>query len=124
MAGSLHIALLAVLAATLYGPVSRQLTVLGVFRHPTPLVIVEGQGYHKIADTMQCEDLHYWQPTNKIFTACEDSVLPRFKWFPPLANFELPAVTPTGSIHVVDPKVLLPSRPAGLGYLADLLVRP
>ncbi|RHZ70566.1 hypothetical protein CDV55_108501 [Aspergillus turcosus] len=110
MAGSLHIALLAVLAATLYGPVSRQLTVLGVFRHPTPLVIVEGQGYHKIADTMQCEDLHYWQPTNKIFTACEDSVLPRFKWFPPLANFELPAVTPTGSIHVIDPKTMKSTR--------------
>ncbi|KAF7171118.1 hypothetical protein CNMCM5623_003568 [Aspergillus felis] len=110
MAGFVHLALLAVLAATLYGPVYRQLTILGVFRHPAPLVIVEGQGYHKIADTMQCEDLHYWQPTNKIFTACEDSVLPRFKWFPPLANLEQPAGTSTGSIHVIDPKTMKSTR--------------
>ncbi|GIC86519.1 uncharacterized protein Aud_002893 [Aspergillus udagawae] len=110
MAGFIYLALLAVLAATLYGPVYRQVTILGVFRHPAPLVIVEGQGYHKIADTMQCEDLHYWQPTNKIFTACEDSVLPRFKWFPPLGNLEQPAVTSTGSIHVIDPKTMKSTR--------------
>ncbi|KAF4253175.1 hypothetical protein KXX16_005288 [Aspergillus fumigatus] len=96
MAGFVPLALLAVLAATLYGPVYQQLTIVG--------------GYHKIADTMQCEDLHYWQPTNKIFTACEDSVLPRFKWFPPLGNLEEPAVASTGSIHVIDPKTMKSTR--------------
>ncbi|KAH2656763.1 hypothetical protein KXV32_002166 [Aspergillus fumigatus] len=88
MAGFVPLALLAVLAATLYGPVYQQLTIMGV----------------------SSGDLHYWQPTNKIFTACEDSVLPRFKWFPPLGNLEEPAVASTGSIHVIDPKIMKSTR--------------
>ncbi|EAW09175.1 serum paraoxonase/arylesterase family protein [Aspergillus clavatus NRRL 1] len=109
MLGLLNLALLAVLVAMLYGPVSRQITILGVLRHPAPLVLAEGQGFYKIEDTMQCEDLHYWSPTNKVFAVCEDSVLPRFKWFPPVGNFEGPATT-TGSIHVIDPQTMKASR--------------
>ena len=103
----LNLAILTILVATLYGPVHRQLTVLGVLRKATDEVrLAEQQAFHRIEDTMQCEDLHYYTPSHKIFTACEDSVLPRFKWFPPLGNFEGPGDS-TGSIHVIDPRVSL-----------------
>ncbi|KAE8350955.1 hypothetical protein BDV28DRAFT_138133 [Aspergillus coremiiformis] len=106
MGSLLNVAILTVLVATIYGPVYRQLTVLGVFRKATcGARLAEQQSFHRIEDTMQCEDLHYYKPSHKIFTACEDSVLPRFKWFPPLENFEGPGDS-TGSIHVIDPSTM------------------
>lgn len=98
----MNLALLAVLVATLYGPVSRELTVLGVWRKSDAMGVKHS--FQEIPDTMQCEDLHYHEGSGQIFTACEDSVQARFKWYPGLANLQGPG-TSTGSIHVINPKV-------------------
>lgn len=60
-----------------------------------------------IPDTVHCEDLHYHASSGTVFAACEDDPNTRFKWFPPIANFDDPelASRSRGSIHVVDPKV-------------------
>lgn len=102
MGAWLNLALLAALVATLYGPVSRELTVLGVWRKADQ--IGAKHLFQEIPDTVHCEDLHYHEASGQIFTACEDSMQTRFKWFPPLGNMQGPA-TSTGSIHVIDPKV-------------------
>lgn len=104
---------IALLAATLYEPVYRQLTIVGVFRDPSRAVIAEDQGFYKIDDTVHCEDLHYH--SDRLFTACEDSPQVRFEWFPPMVVFTRPSLS-TGSIHVIDPKVSLP----GPGSRVDL----
>ncbi|PYI10461.1 serum paraoxonase/arylesterase family protein [Aspergillus sclerotiicarbonarius CBS 121057] len=109
MKSYVNLAVLAVLVASLYGPVVRELTVLGVFRSATGAVSHQGAPMHTIADTIHCEDLHYYRPAGQLFTACEDSVLPRFQWFPPVVTFKGPADT-TGSIHVIDPKTMKSSR--------------
>lgn len=105
MGSFLNITILAVLAAMFAGPLYRQVTLLGVLRKPIENnQYIEGQNLIKIEDTMQCEDLHYHASSNKLFTACEDSVLPRFEWFPPMKVFKKPSLA-TGSIHVIDPTV-------------------
>lgn len=101
MAKVFNLALVAILVASLYGPVNRVVTVLGVFRTPSPAVIAD-QGFYKIADTTQCEDLHLY--ADKLFAACEDAPQTRHVWFPPMAVFTQTPQT-TGSIHVIDPKV-------------------
>ncbi|KAL2175188.1 uncharacterized protein P884DRAFT_248343 [Thermothelomyces heterothallicus CBS 202.75] len=101
----------ALLAYVLYtvGPnLYRAVTVLGVLRkYPDGAVINTGEVI-VIPDTTQCEDLHYHAPSGTLFTACEDNVETRFKWFPPLANFDSPdsAGKSRGSIHVIDPKTM------------------
>lgn len=110
MGSFLNITILAVLAAMFAGPVYRQVTLLGVLRKPMENnQYIEGQNLIKIEDTMQCEDLHYHAPSNKLFTACEDSVLPRFEWFPPMKVFKKPSLA-TGSIHVIDPVTMKSTR--------------
>lgn len=104
---ALAFAALAVLTAVLYGPVCRTVTILGIFRKPSPAVVAADEMlFRRIDDTMQCEDLHYYQPVNKLFAACEDSMLPRFEWMPPMGNFKKPSKA-RGSIHVIDPKVCI-----------------
>lgn len=104
----MNLAFLTALVAWLAGPLYRQLTLFGVFREriSSEQVYTEGQNIFTIEDTMQCEDLHYHAPSNKLFTACEDSLLPRYEWFPPLTSFNKPSRA-TGSIHVIDPEVSL-----------------
>ncbi|KAL4882360.1 serum paraoxonase/arylesterase family protein [Aspergillus karnatakaensis] len=104
---SLFLVLAATLGPFLYNAVRRELTVLGVYRSPT--LTPSGQEVHKIADTLQCEDLHYYAPGNLIFTACEDSISPRFGWFPGVGHLHGKPDN-TGSIHVIDPKTLQSSR--------------
>ncbi|KOC07213.1 serum paraoxonase/arylesterase family protein [Aspergillus flavus AF70] len=121
MGNLLNLAILTMLVATLYGPVYRRLTVLGVLRKATDEVrLAAQQAFYRIEGTMQCEDLHYYTPTHQIFTACEDSVLPRFKWFPPLGNFEGP-VDSTGSIHVIDPRTMKSTRLAFENFAGPLV---
>lgn len=102
MRGLINLAIIAAVIASLYGPVSRALTVLGVFRTSTPAALAENQGFFKIADTVHCEDLHHYG--DKLYAACEDSAETRYKWFPPMEVFTRRPRT-TGSIHVIDPKV-------------------
>ncbi|KAL4962238.1 serum paraoxonase/arylesterase family protein [Aspergillus stella-maris] len=104
---SLTLVALAVVGPYFYNAINHHLTVLGV--HRSPDFVSSGEGIHKIEDTMQCEDIHYYSPGNVIFAACEDSILPRFAWFPPLGHFDkLPDTT--GSIHIIGPQTLKSHR--------------
>lgn len=98
------------LAAYLYGPpAQRTLTKFGVYRTPTCSTLNDSAHLVAIQDTVQCEDLHYYAPTNTLFTACEDVYDTRFKWFPPLGLFDAADLgwKSQGSIHTIDPEVLL-----------------
>ncbi|KAE8144432.1 hypothetical protein BDV25DRAFT_145627 [Aspergillus avenaceus] len=110
MGSLLNLAIVAVLLATFYNPVHRQLTVLGVLRGAIDEdKLAHKQPFHKIDDTVHCEDLHYHEPSGTIFAACEDSTLSRFKWFPPLVNWEAPEYS-AGSIHTIDPRAMESTR--------------
>ncbi|KAL2836782.1 hypothetical protein BJY01DRAFT_238131 [Aspergillus pseudoustus] len=85
----------------------RVLTVFGVYRNAT--LTSPAQNIYTIPDTLQCEDIHYYAPGDVLFAACEDSVLQRFRWFPPLVMLDGPADS-TGSIHVINPQTLVSSR--------------
>ncbi|KAL1851830.1 hypothetical protein Plec18167_009469 [Paecilomyces lecythidis] len=106
------LALLTVLVAVTYGPVSHYLTVVGAWRHPSRMVFATDSDLVKIKDTIVCEDLHLYHPTNTLFTACEDDPHRRFGWFPPLGNFERPPQTTEdgGSIHIIDPETKVSTR--------------
>ncbi|KAL3470810.1 serum paraoxonase/arylesterase family protein [Aspergillus californicus] len=104
---SLSLILLAVLGPLLYNGIRRELTVLGITR--SPIFTSSDQGIHIVSDTQQCEDLHYYAPSGQIFTACEDSVLPRFQWFPPLVHLGSPPGS-TGTIHIIDPQTKQSTR--------------
>lgn len=96
------------LAAYLYGPpTQRALTKFGVFRELTSSPLADPADLVVIKDTVQCEDLHYYAPSNTLFTACEDVYETRFKWFPPLGLFDAAdlAWKSKGSIHAIDPEV-------------------
>ncbi|KAF7553149.1 hypothetical protein G7046_g7181 [Stylonectria norvegica] len=99
------LALIPVALTLFYGQVlQRPLAVLGVFRTPVPTVQANADDFIFIDDTVHCEDVHYYEPTNVLFAACEDSPENRFLWFPPLGMFQAPeiAVKTQGSIHVID----------------------
>lgn len=100
---------LIVLLAYLVGqPVNRTLTVLGVWRRPSRTLLADEEtDLVVIADTVNCEDLHYHAASHSLFTACEDTVETRFRWFPPLAILDDPSVLETnrGSLHVINPDV-------------------
>ncbi|KAL2256358.1 hypothetical protein VTK26DRAFT_1789 [Humicola hyalothermophila] len=108
---SLAGALVAYLAYTIVPLFHRRLVVLGALRH-YPEDVFKKDPVVVIPDTVQCEDLHYHAQSGTIFTACEDNFENRFKWFPPLANFDNPeaASKSQGSIHVIDPKTLQSRR--------------
>ena len=100
------------LVASLYAPAFlRLLHVLGVFRQPQSSD-VSAVDLVAIEDTVHCEDLHLHEPSNTLFTACEDSADTRFSWFPGLATFKDPikAVSSRGSIHTIDPKTFKSKR--------------
>jgi hypothetical protein len=86
--------------------VHRAAVVFGVLRK-YPNVATVNNEVIAIPDTVHCEDLHYHAPSGTLFTACEDNAETRFKWFPPLANFDSPELgsKSQGSLHVIDPKV-------------------
>lgn len=91
-----------------YTPIHRAVTVFGVLRKYPDGAVIRDEVI-AVPDTTHCEDLHYHASSGTLFTACEDNPLTRFKWFPPLANFDDPqlASRSQGSIHVVDVKVCL-----------------
>ena len=99
-------ALLAYVFYTVGPSVYRAGTLFGVLRKYPDGAAVKGEVI-AIPDTVHCEDVHYHAPSGTLFTACEDNAETRFRWFPPLANFDDPELgsKSRGSIHVVDPKV-------------------
>ncbi|KAG9950671.1 calcium-dependent phosphotriesterase, partial [Aureobasidium melanogenum] len=102
----LSVAALAAISAYIVPPIRHELTVLGVGRAIPQSTIANAADYVKIEDTTHCEDLHYYEPANLLFTACEDNPKLRFDWFPPLGNFDPPAGVAQGSIHVIDPETM------------------
>ncbi|KAL4783931.1 hypothetical protein BJX76DRAFT_237297 [Aspergillus varians] len=104
---SLSLILVAALGPLVYNSVHHHLTVFGVYR--SPAFASSSEGIHTISDTLQCEDMHYYAPGGLLFAACEDAVLPRFQWFPPLVHLDRPPQSP-GSIHVIDPQTLQSTR--------------
>ena len=110
---SITVAILAILGTILYAPVARLIAILGVFKHPQPYLsqarleaesTATGVHFKRIDDTLQCEDVHYYEPAHLVFTACEDTTFPRFTWWPAFDIFIEPSYN-QGSIHVIDPKV-------------------
>ncbi|GAB1314790.1 hypothetical protein MFIFM68171_05000 [Madurella fahalii] len=104
-------ALLAYLLYTVAPLFQRTLTTVGALRR-YPDGGVTRDEVVAIPDTVHCEDLHYHVPSGILFTACEDNASTRFKWFPPLANFDDPELASKnqGSIHVIDPKTMQSRR--------------
>ena len=88
-------------------PVRRTLTLGGIFRTPTVSIQNAASGVTALDGTIQCEDLHYHEPSNLIFTACEENEGLRFSWFPPLGNFDDPSdvYKSQGSIKIINPIV-------------------
>ena len=103
--GTLLLALSAYLVASIYGPVNKFVTVVGLFRTPSNTYIEQADDFITFPDTVHCEDLHHHLASNLLFTACEDSPLSRFEWFPPLSTFVDRSYAKQGSIHVLDPTV-------------------
>lgn len=99
---------LAMVVASLYGPVKQRLVVLGFTRNADSIVDIHGQGLRIIENTEQCEDSHYHKDSGMIFTACQGSedVAARWAWFPPLTHFDSPQNAKQGSIYVVNPEVI------------------
>ncbi|EFX02960.1 serum paraoxonase arylesterase family protein [Grosmannia clavigera kw1407] len=100
-------------------PASHTLTALGFWRQPSRSLLADDQtDLIVIADTVNCEDLHYHAASQSLFTACEDTVETRFSWFPPLAIFDDPSVLETtrGSLHVIDPETATSRRLAMHGF--------
>ena len=107
--GTKTIAILAILISILYASTIRMTTIMGIFKHPQPYTTTakdKGEiGYfQRIDDTVQCEDLHWYQPANLLFAACEDEMAPRFRWWPAMGIFRQVSLH-TGSLHVIDPVV-------------------
>ncbi|POR39519.1 Serum paraoxonase/arylesterase 1 [Tolypocladium paradoxum] len=103
------ILIFAVLVAYLYGPgVRRTGVVLGLFRTPASTVQTLANDFGIVERTTHCEDLHYHEPSNLLFTACEDTESTRYSWFPALAIFDSPsgAANAQGSIKIIDPVTL------------------
>ena len=99
------IAIIAMIASYVYGPITRRMLVLGVNRVPSNTVFLnEKDELAVIKDTVHCEDLHHHLASNTLFTACEDDASTRFGWFPPLGIFERAPMV-RGSIHVIDVEV-------------------
>ncbi|KAK1251543.1 hypothetical protein MKX07_007022 [Trichoderma sp. CBMAI-0711] len=107
MAGRLSIAtaLLAVLFGYVYNAyVQRFIQVSGMFREPGSTELAPGD-FVVINGTIGCEDLHLHEPSGLIFTACEDDVASRRKWFPPIEHFANPSTERMrGKLEVIDPK--------------------
>ncbi|KAG6030471.1 hypothetical protein E4U41_000092 [Claviceps citrina] len=105
--------LLVLVAAILAGLIhttelSRESVVLGVWRQNAKTTVADPQDFRVIPDTVHCEDLHYHEPSNLLFTACEGNELTRQAWFPGLALLGDPAtgLKAQGSIEVIDPRTM------------------
>ncbi|KHN94092.1 serum paraoxonase/arylesterase family protein [Metarhizium album ARSEF 1941] len=105
LASSGAILIVAILAAFFYAAeLPRAKVVLGFGRRQNRTVITNPNDFHAIPDTVHCEDLHYHEPSNLLFTACEDTEDTRYAWFPPLAHLDDPNVglKAQGSIKIID----------------------
>lgn len=89
-----------------YPTVQRAITVFGVHRQPGAVKVASVGDLVLLDNTIHCEDIHYYTPTNELYTACEDSLTTRFSWFPPLAEFNASAVKQArAGLFIINPDV-------------------
>lgn len=103
--GSGIVLLLEILTSFVYGPgLWRAGLVLSVLR---PVESTPAADLVTLENTVHCEDLHYHEPSELLFTACKDDETVRHAWFPPLAILDDPvaASKARGSIKVIGPRV-------------------
>ena len=126
MAGRLSIAivLLAVLLGYVYNAyVQRFIRVAGIFREPGSTELAPGE-FVVVNGTINCEDLHLHEPSGLLFTACEDDVASRRKWFPPIEHFFNPSTERMkGKLEVIDPKVRMLLLDAKERWACSIIMR-
>ncbi|CAM1506050.1 Fc.00g056910.m01.CDS01 [Cosmosporella sp. VM-42] len=106
---SLAILLVSVVGAYLsVRTLRRTIVVAGLFRTPANSVPNPSPDVVTIEGTTHCEDLHYHEASKLLFTACEESEVTRYSWFPPLGNFDdsLTVLRSQGSIKIISPTTL------------------
>lgn len=70
------------LSALLYAPLKREATILGFFRPLGSWQNVHGIENHAIDGTVACEDLHYHEPSDMLYSACGGDIEKAAGWFP------------------------------------------
>jgi hypothetical protein len=114
LASSGAILVLAIFAAIFYtAELPRAKLVFGIGRTPASTVVTNSQDLHVIPDTVHCEDIHYNEASNLLFTACEGNEVTRYAWFPGLGHLGDPntGLKAQGTIEVIDPQVSTYSLP-------------
>lgn len=99
------VAVLAFLTTRLYPGAKTKATVFGLTRPRDGIVKIHGEKLIHIPDTLYCEDVHYHESFNKLFTACETVRDKRRKWFPPLGLLDYKHADTTGALVMIDPEV-------------------
>lgn len=114
---ALYIGILAIPLGFLYNAyfpvVQRTITVFGIHRQPAAVKVASSGDMVLLENTMHCEDLHYYAPTHELYTACEDSLVTRFSWFPPLTEFNASVISQArAGLFIINPDVSVsgPSR--------------
>lgn len=103
-------AVAAFIAALIYtAELPRVPIVLGFWRQNAKTVVADPQDFHFLSDTVHCEDLHYHESSNLLFTACEGTEHTRQAWFPALGLLGNPTtgLRAQGALEVIDPHVRL-----------------
>ncbi|MCJ1401531.1 hypothetical protein MMC11_004746 [Xylographa trunciseda] len=104
------LAVLALVTAVLYNPITLRIQVLGISRSFGTIENIHGEDLRVIPDTLYCEDLHHHLPSGLLFGASEDNSENRWKWFPPITIFSDPTALGHGTIVVIDPKTFTTTR--------------
>ncbi|KAI1763921.1 calcium-dependent phosphotriesterase [Hypoxylon sp. FL1150] len=107
MAASLYVIIvLGALSALLYAPLKREATILGLFRPLDSWQNLHGTENHAIDDTTACEDLHYHEPSNMLYSACIGNTATAAEWFPAAVSLDHPEKPGYGTLVVIDPTTL------------------
>ncbi|KAG6026479.1 hypothetical protein E4U19_002568 [Claviceps sp. Clav32 group G5] len=96
-------------AALIYtAELPRMPIVLGFWRQNAKTVVADPQDFHFLSDTVHCEDLHYHESSDLLFTACEGTEHTRQAWFPALGLLGDPTtgLRAQGALEVIDPHTM------------------
>ncbi|KAG5979660.1 hypothetical protein E4U55_004914 [Claviceps digitariae] len=110
---NLFVLLAAAVAVLFYAAdLPRASIVLGLWRQPAKTIVTNPHDFHTIPDTVHCEDLHYHEPSNLLFTACEGTEHTRQAWFPPGSVLDDPTagLRAQGVLEVIDPSTMKAKR--------------
>jgi hypothetical protein len=104
------------LVAYFWPSLSLRAEVLGMTRAKTLLQNLHGEDFYIIPDTLHCEDLHHHLPSGLLFGASEVDPETRWKWFPPIGEFDYKAATTRGSFVVINPETKSSKRLTLTGF--------